>query len=165
MTTLYRVHNHTDIYIRISWRLYYYKHKQRSTPRSLVTPTKPISLSNLSILRHKVSFWTHSEQHFYKLHQCSKIIADMNELDNSKQLFLQTTPELQSNPYTFFTEVYLTELQPKDVPSSNVAKSCFSRYSTTKSLQIWTNWTILSNFTTKRRSYFQCSKVMNFGIL
>ena len=62
----------------------------------------------------------------------------MNELDNSKQLFLQTTPEMQSNPYTFFTEVYLTELQPKDVPSSNVAKSCFSRYSTTstKSVQL-----------------------------
>ena len=50
----------------------------------------------------------------------------------------QITSELQSNQYTLFTEVYLTELQPKDVPTSNVAKSCCSRYSrtTTQSVQL-----------------------------
>merc|ERR1712020_180964 len=35
------------------------------------------------------------------------------------------TSELQSNTYTFFTEVYLTESQPKDSPASNVAGLSF----------------------------------------
>ena len=66
--------------------------------------------------------------------------------------------ELQSNTYTFFTEVYLTESQPKDSPASNVAKSWIVVYSrtSTKSMQLAKHQTtseLQSNYICKTPNY------------